>query len=185
MNYRFTTIILTVALLLVILVPSTQAAPLNPSDAAQVEVVAPAGDYDFTQHGTAWLREKNSNFTVFKQYGWGTFTTAKLAGSYWVHIPVPYPSVIAGSAMKIKYVEFCAQSSNGASTKPVTMDLWEYPGRFLTVNINWQANNDKQCFGYTFPSPAFHQDLGISVKLTYANTIDSITLYKAWVRVTP
>jgi hypothetical protein len=186
MNYRFTTILLTVALLLVIVVPSIQAAPSNPSKLAQVEVVAPAGNYDFTNHGTAWMPELPGKLDTNKPVGWGRAISPTLAGSYWVHIPIPFATVLAGSAMKMQYIEFCAQSSNGVGgTKPVTMDLWENAGKFLTVPVVWAANNSKQCFGYTFNPTVWHQDLGISVLLTFVNPADTITLYKAWVRVQP
>jgi hypothetical protein len=118
--------------------------------------------------------------------GWGAIAKAKTAaGQYWIHIPVPYPTRIANSLMKIKFVEFCAQSTNGANTKPVRMDLWEYNGMFASVNINWWADNNKHCFTYTLPTPAFHQGMGISVLLKFANTTDRITLYKAWTRLIP
>ncbi len=185
MNYRVTTILLALTLLLVAGVPATQAAP-----AASVSLAngyaATAGDYDFTMHGTAWVREVYTFFKVFNPKGWGMATQAKAAGSAWVHIPIPYPSRIADSTMKIKYVEFCAKSTNGASTKPVQMDLWEAGGtKFLSVAVAWPAVNTYQCYGYTFSTPAWHQDLGMSLYLTYANATDAITLYKAWVRITP
>jgi hypothetical protein len=190
MNNRTTTILLAVVLLLVASIPTTQAASLNQSYASvnpSVAGSAPAGSYDFTTHGTAWVREKPSKFKTFKYYGWGTVAKVKAAGvgDQWVHIAVPFPSRMANSLMNIKYVEFCAQSTNGASTKPTRMDLWDYTGRFLSKSISWPADNSAHCFGYTYSSPSFHQDLGISVLLHFANTTDKITLDKAWVRVTP
>jgi hypothetical protein len=176
MNYRITTVLLAVALLLVIGASDSHAAPY---------FAASPGDYDFTTHGTDWVNETPGQ-VAFSYKGWGTTTRAKTtAGQYWVHVPVPFPSRIANSLMKIKFVEFCAQSTNGASTKPVQMDLWEYAGQFASVGIAWPADNAKHCFTYTLPTPAFHQDLGISVKLNFANTTDRITLYKAWVRIIP
>ena len=184
MNYRITTILLALALLLVIGVPAIQAAPLD-KPAASVNPVTAAGNYNFTNHGTAWVPEVRGQFAAFTPKGWGMLTKAKLAGQKWVHIPIPYPSVMAGSLMKIQYVEFCAQSSNGASTKPVSMALHEYPGVFLQTNISWWADNAKHCWGYTFTTPTWRQDLGISLLLTFANTTDTITLYKAWINVVP
>ncbi len=185
MNHRFTTIALAVALLLVVGSTSGQAAPLG-QPAASVQPAAPAGDYDFTTHGTAWVPEVRSYFKVFNPKGWGMATQAQAAGSYWVHIPVPFPTRIAGSLMNIKYVQFCAKSTNGASTKPVRMDLYEANGnKFLSVAVSWWADNAYHCWGYTFGTPVFREDLGISLYLTYANATDAITLYKAWVRVAP
>ena len=184
MNYRITTVLLAVTLLLVLGVPAIQAAPLGQPEAS-ANTVAAAGDYDFTTHGTAWVRQVPGEFILFRPLGWGIEARAKAAGSKWVHIPVPFPSRIANSLMKIKFVEFCAQSTNGAISKPTRMDLWDYNGRFGSVNISWPADNAKHCYTYTFGSPAFHQDLGVSVLLYFANTTDKITLYKAWVRIVP
>lgn len=176
MNYRVTTILLAAALILALGVSNTRAAP---------SLVADPGDYDFTNHGTDWVSESPGSIAlVFK--GWGAVTRAKTAaGDYWVHIPVPFPSRIADSLMKIKFVEFCAQSTNGASTKPTRMDLWEYGGQFASVGIAWPADNNKHCYTYTLSTPTFHQNLGVSVLLHFANTADKITLYKAWVRLIP
>lgn len=185
MKYRMSTIVLIVFLLLILIVQSIQAAPLNPSGAASENALAPAGIYDFTTHGTAWVPQLRSKFSMFKPVGWGVEMKVKAAGWQWVHIPISYPSRMANDFVKIQYVEFCAQSSNGSATKPVAMDLWDYAGRFLTLSVFWAPNNDKQCVGYTFNPPVARQDLGISVKIKFANATDKITMYKAWVRVAP
>lgn len=184
MNYRMTTILLAVALLLALGVNVTQAAPRDyPGTSANL--VAPAGDYDFGTHGTAWVPEKSAGFALFKPFGWGIETRAKVAGYQWVHIPVPVATRIAGSRMLIKYVEFCAQSTNGAISKPVRWDMWDYNGSFYSAAIAWPATNNKYCFGHTFSAPFAFEGLGISVRLKFANPTDKITLYKAWVRVVP
>lgn len=184
MNYRVTTIMLAVTLLVVLGVSVTQAAPAErPSE------VAPAGIYDFTNHGTAWVPEKRNNFSHFKPFGWGTKTSVKLKFSpsnQWVHIPVPMPSRIANDFVNVQYVEFCARSSNGAYTKPIRWDLWnDHTGRFYSSGISWPANNDRNCIGHTFSPTVWVSDLGISVLIKYANNKDAVTLYKAWVRVEP
>jgi hypothetical protein len=179
MNYRLTTILLAVALLLVVGVGATQAAP-----PASVKQVAPAGHYDFTNHGTAWVPENRAQFSAFIPRGWGTATRAKAAGSYWVHIPVPYPSVMADSIMYITYVEFCAKSNNYTKAYPVHWDLYEANGtNFYSENISWPANNAYNCWGHTFSPGTWRQDLGISVIVTYQDTTSVLTLYKAWVSV--
>lgn len=188
MNYRFTTILLAAILLLVLGADMTQAAPpdqLDNSVKGGGGGLAPLGDYDFTNHGTGWVNETPGQVQlVFK--AWGAVARAKTTpGEYWVHIPLPFPSVLASSFMNIKYVEFCAQSSNGAAAKPVHMDLWDYSGKFLNELIAWPADNLKHCFGHTFFNPIWKQDLGISVKISFANTTAKVTLYKAWVRVAP
>jgi hypothetical protein len=181
MNYRLSTILLATALLVVLGVSSIQAAP-----AETVKQTAPAGDYDFTNHGTAWVAENRNQFAVFNPKGWGTATRAKAAGSYWMHIPIPFPSYMAGSAMYVKYVEFCAKTSNWAAVYPIHWDLYDGNGNnFYSENISWALNNSFFCWGHTFSTPTFRQDLGISVLVTYQNTTDSLTLYKAWVKVTP
>lgn len=176
MNSRVTTMLLAVALIFALGVNTSSAAP---------PVVADPGDYDYGTHGTDWVNETPAKLALTYR-GWGAIAKAKtVSGQYWVHTPVPYPTRIANSLMKIKFVEFCAQSTNGANTKPVRMDLWEYNGKFASVNINWWADNNKHCFTYTLPTPTFHQGMGISVLLSFANTTDRITLYKAWTRLIP
>lgn len=184
MNYRLTTILLAVALLLILGVGITQASPQTQPPAAEKQV-APAGSYDFTNHGTGWVNEAPMQLQLLFK-GWGAVAKAKTTpGSYWVHIPIPYTSALAGSAMKIQYVEFCAQSTNGAVAKPVQMDLWEYAGKFYTQPIAWPADGAKHCIGHVFNPITWRQDLGISVLLSLGNTTDKVTLYKAWVRVFP
>jgi hypothetical protein len=181
MNYRLTTILLAVALLLILGVSSIQAAP-EPT----VQAAAPAGDYDFTQYGTAWIPEIRAQYGWIAPRGWGLQAKAKTTGYKWMHIPIPYPTVIASSAMKIKYVEFCLQSNNGASTYPVHVDYYADTGSvWYHQNISWPADNNEHCIGYTPAVPVWQQSLGISLQLYFPNTTDMITLYKAWVRVTP
>jgi len=184
MNYRKTTILMAVVLMLVLSVNMTQAAPApRPSDAA------PAGYYDFTNHGTAWVAEKRGNFRLFKPFGWGirTATKAKFSPSdQWIHIPIPMPSRIADNLMYVQYVQFCAQSTNGALTRPIRWDLWDdNTGRIFARGINWPADNLKHCIGYTFSPVKWASNLGISVLVRYANATDQVTMFKAWVRVRP
>ena len=181
MNYRLTTVLLALALLLVLGAGSTLAAP-----DASVKTAAPAGDYDFTIHGTAWTVELRGQFSTVVPRGWGTLTRVKSAGSYWVHIPVPYPSVIAGSSMYVKYVEFCAKSSDYTKAYPVHWDMYDGSGsNFYSSNITWASDNAYHCIGATFTPGVWRQDLGISVLMTYQDTTTIFTLYKAWVRVNP
>lgn len=184
MKYRNAIILLAVAVLLVASVTATGAAPAA-SINSDHRYAANPGDYDFSNHGTAWVPEARSQFKLFVPKGWGTVTQAKVAGQYWVHIPIPHPTFIAGSPMKLKYVEFCAQSTNGAATKPIAWTLWEYPKQVYSPPLSWVANNNAQCIGYSFTTPVFREDLGISVHLNFANATDRITLYKAWARFIP
>lgn len=181
MNYRLTTILLAVALLVILGVSSIQAAP-----AATVQAAAPSGDYDFTQYGTAWIPEIRAQYNWLAPRGWGLQAKAKTTGLKWMHIPIPFPTQIASSTMKIKYVEFCATSSNGAVTYPTHIDYYADPGNvWYHTNISWPADNSEHCIGYTLPIPTWYQSLGLSVQLYFPNTTDMITMYKAWVRLTP
>lgn len=140
---------------------------------------------DLAMHGTLWTAELRGQFQIFQPKGWGTTTRVKAASLQWVHIPLPYATFINGVAQRIQYVEFCAQSSNGAISKPVRMDLWANNQRFLSKNIGWLANNAIQCRNHAFATPVWKEDLGLSVLLNFANATDQITLYKAWVRLVP
>lgn len=181
MNNRLTTILLALALLLVLGAGSTLAAPN-----ASIKQVAPAGDYDFTIHGTAWQPEFRSQFTAFIPKGFGTQTKARVVGSYWVHLSLPYPSVMAGSSMYVKYVEFCGKSNNYTKAYPVHWDMYEGNGsNFYSSNITWPSDNAYHCIGATFSPGVWRQDLGISLIMTYQDTATIFTLYKAWVKVNP
>ena len=180
MNYRLTTVLLALALLLVLGAGSTLAAPN-----ASVKTADP-GAHDFTNHGTAWVPEFRAQFTAFIPRGWGTQTKAKAVGSYWVHMPMPYPSVLAASVMYIKYVEFCGKSNNYTKVYPVHWDLYEGSGtNFYSSNITWPSDNAYHCYGVSFTPGVWQQDLGISLLMTYQDTTTYFTLYKAWVRVNP
>lgn len=184
MKNRIILVVLLVVVLLASMVLVTGAAP-EPMTDPSPRNAAPAGIYDFTTHGTGWVVEAPVQ-TVLGGKGWGAEVKARsAAGSYWVHIPVPFPTRIADSLMYVQYVQFCAASTNGASTKPVQVDLWDYGSKFYTESISWWADNAKHCWSHSFSTPVWAQDLGISVKLTFANTTDKIVLYKAWVRIAP
>jgi hypothetical protein len=143
------------------------------------------GNTDLVHQGTAWVRELTGKFAVFRPYGWGTLTRVKAAGDYWVHIPVPYASVIDGQALKFKYAEVCGYSSNGAATKPIKLDLWQNTIKIGSWAITWPADNNYHCAGVSFGTPEWKDSVGISVLLRYANTTDTITLAKAWIRLVP
>jgi len=80
------------------------------------------------------------------------------------------------------------KSTNGAQTHPVQVDLWADAGnhasRFYTGAVTWTANNNKQCITVDVPN-AWHESLGISVRIYFASSADKMYLYKAWARVTP
>ncbi len=137
---------------------------------------------DFAVHGTAWVRENAGQFSMFKPYGWGTAAKVKASGYQWVHIAIPYTTYLEDVAQKVRYVEFCAVSTNGAATKPVKMDVWANTVKISSTPISWPADNARHCFGVTYSPGVWYQDLGVSVQLYFANTTDKITLYKAWLQ---
>lgn len=140
---------------------------------------------DYAIHGTAWVRQNPGQFSMFKTFGWGTEAKVKAAGDQWVHIPIPFTTYINGVSQKVTHLEFCAKSSNGAITKPVRLDVWASDTLVKWANITWAADNNLHC-GYINISPGvWYQDIGISVKLHFANTTDKITLYKAWLSTSP
>lgn len=63
------------------------------------------------------------------------------------------------------------------------MDLWDNDVGIGQYAISWPANNNLNYFGHTFNPPVWKSSLGVSVYLHFANSTDTITLYKAWVRV--
>ncbi len=152
--------------------------------AAEASISPAAISSDIAVHGTAWVPQKASNFSLWQPLGWGTAARAKYATDLWVHIPLNYPTYINGVAQRLLYVEFCAASSNSAISKPKSMDVWSNITKISTQTITWTAgNNVKQCVGQIFSK--WYEDVGISVLLHYGNTTDTITLLKAWVHVGP
>jgi hypothetical protein len=151
----------------------------KPFDRSKIGVTAVPWT-DIAVHGTMWNAENRGQFSALKTFGWGTYTKAKAVGTQWVHIAIPYVTYLEDIAQKVRYVEFCAQSSAGATTKPSRLDIWGGATRFYTGAIVWPANNNRNCVGTFFTPGVWKEDLGISVQLNYANTADTITLYKAW-----
>ncbi|MBC7224541.1 MAG: hypothetical protein H5T59_09770 [Anaerolineae bacterium] len=142
------------------------------------------GRTDVAIHGTTWRPEWPRRFSLFKVMGWGTETKSKNAnGSEWVHVAVPMITRLEGRLQKIRKVEFCARSTNGAATRPIRVDLWGGKKRFVTQAIAWPADNKCHCFWVSFNPPVWKEDLGVSVLLYFANTSDKITLHKAWVQL--
>lgn len=137
---------------------------------------------DFAVHGSSWARESPSMFSSFKVMGWGTAAKVKAAGYQWVHISIPYLTYIEDIPQYVRYVEFCAASTNGASTKPVKLDVWAHTTRISSTAISWPADNGIHCYGVTYNPAVWKQDIGVSVQLYFANSTDKITLYKAWLQ---
>lgn len=122
-------------------------------------------------------------FTNFDPYGWGTFVRAKAAGDQWIHMAIPLITYLEGRPQKISRVEFCAKPSNGVSSRPIRIDIWANGGRFVAKAIAWPADNLYHCYYVPFDPPVWKEALGVSILLHFANTADTITMYKAWVRL--
>lgn len=135
---------------------------------------------DISVHGTMWRPENSAQFAMYKPYGWGIATKVKAIGNQWVHIPIPYITYLEDVGQKVRYVQFCAQSSAGAATRPTALHLWTGNTRFYAGAVAWPANNNLNCWGVTFSPGVWRADLGVSVLLYYANITHTITLYKAW-----
>ena len=176
------------AVLLVLLVSGS--VPILAGASSAPDTRASEGYSDLVGYGTSWVPQSRSKFSAWRPMGWGIEAKVKAAGvgDQWVHIPIPFMSVEEGTGMKVAYVEFCAQSSNGAATKPVRMHLRSEGGAvgiFGDQAVVWAANNNRQCFGINLSPPVWKESLGVSVLVHFANTSDMITLYKAWVHLVP
>lgn len=180
------------AVLVVLLVSGS--VPILAGASSAPDTRASEGYSDLVAYGTSWVPEVRNHFAQWKPFGWGIQAKLKAAQAptyEWVHIPIPYMSVAEGTAVKLDLVEFCAKSSNGAATKPTDIHLWEEnvttggSTRFYTGAVTWAPNNNTQCWSVDINPNVWKQSLGISVRLYFANGNDTITLMKAWARVTP
>jgi hypothetical protein len=193
MKYRFVAIALTITLLLLAgrpalarnatLLDNIYVYPYGERPTVLDSVLFVPLQTDLAFHGTMWVAEDRSNFSMFNIGEQGTVTRAKSAGSLWVHISVPIMPFVWSHKGYVHFVEFCARSTNGASTKPVKIDLYENGTKFSSQAITWPAVNTFQCVGIPFATGSWKQDLGISVQISYANNTDKVTLFKAWVRM--
>ncbi|MBI4672122.1 MAG: hypothetical protein HY741_10710 [Chloroflexi bacterium] len=162
----------------------------NPSNTnlAYSPLLEPAnpGETHIVMQGTMWQPEVRKGFGTWRPFAWGVQAKRKATGyqDQWVHIGVPLMTYHEGIARKIKSVEFCAKSSNGAVTKPIWMDLYDNDVSIGQYAISWPADNAYHCFSKTFSPATWRSSLGVSVMLRFPNATDTITLYKAWVNVT-
>ena len=129
--------------------------------------------------GTMWQPQRDTQFSQWVVYGWGTVAQSSAAGNRWVHLGVPNIYFLENSFKNISNVEFCAKSSSGNRTKPTQLDIWSYTTQISTQSISWASNNNVQCISHDFSPDVFYRDVSISVRLHFANTTDQITLYRA------
>jgi len=154
-------------------------------DAENLKLAPVAGNTDLAVHNQGWMPEKPNKFKPFKYEHWATIIKALAPGYYWVGISIPLITYLDGVAQRIKYVEFCADSSKGAKSKPTAWEIYERRNIVWSGNINWPADNDTHCIGHTFSPAIWKQDLGISVYLYFKNKDHIIYMEKAWVKTIP
>jgi hypothetical protein len=179
-----------VALLVLVLV--TGSSPLvagagNSAPAPGEDLTARITGASFmTAHGTAWVPELRGRFAKWRPVGWGMQAKVRAAGvgDQWVHIPMPMAPWLDDTTTWVFYVTFCAQSSNGARTKPIQIDVWSGSTRIYTSPVNWEATNARRCANFEI-SRTLVTSVGISVLLHFATTTDEITLEEASVSFAP
>jgi hypothetical protein len=170
------------ALLVLLLVGGSTPLTAEADDPAPVAAPNPTaratGTLTVASHGTAWVAERRNKFSLWRPVGWGTQARVKLAGvgDQWVHIQVPAESFVNGYMTGLYSAQFCAQSSNGAQTRPIQIDMWNGTTRFYTAAINWWTDNAEHCWVVNFTPAKWTVTMGISVLVHFANTTDQITL---------
>ena len=180
MNHRFTLILMALALIVVLGVTNTEAAPKE-----TVRSVAPPGIYVFTNDGTDWTPEVLGQYNWWHARGWGTQAKPKTTGPKWVHISIPIAEMVSLSNMYVETVGFCARSSNGAGgTGPSRIDIYNDDTLFTTQNISWWTDNDYHCPTFNL-TPTMFEAVSISLSLNFAHTTDMITLGMAFVWTAP
>jgi hypothetical protein len=187
-----TALFLAVALVLIVSTSSTLGAAIsNPTrgsrTAAPFDEPANPGQTHIALQGSMWEPQNYKHFSLWQPMGWGTIARIKPTkpADQWVHIGLPLLTFLNGTPQKVNYVEFCAQSSFGAQTKPVAMTIWDNNNSIGTKSFAWPADNGYHCVGYDFgTNTVWRSTLGLSVRLHFASASDTITLYKAWVKLT-
>jgi len=168
--------------MLLAVVPGSGATTTEPEPAEAPEAI---GSFvHATNHGTAWVAERKWKFSTFAPIAWGMRSSAKAATTEWVHIPIPIPTYIDGTQLKVNYVQFCARSTNPTQTKPITIDLFADNVRVHSSAITWPDKVTKHCHGISFPA-RWMETLGLSVRVAYADASDWVVFHKAWAQLVP
>jgi len=175
MKSRFLIILLALLLLLTVTSSISLAAPsanqsAQGSSALTVSAISVAGP---------WEAQSPAAFKVFSQLGRGTEVIANAVGNQSINIYIPNPYFMDNFFWSISAIEFCAKSSAPTRTKPIKMNIWSYGDLVAMKNINWVNNTGKQCFSRDFNPALFYRDITLSVLITFGNTTDKITLYRA------
>jgi hypothetical protein len=97
-------------------------------------------------------------------------------GDQWVHIEVPGAPFMNGYPTGVYSVQFCAQPSNGAQTRPIRVDLWNGTTRFYSAPVTWWADNAAHCWVIDLSPAKWTVTVGVSVLLHFASTADQVTL---------
>ena len=139
--------------------------------------------YDIGLPGTSWLPELRAKFRQWKPVAWGTQVKVKPAGvgDQWVHMPVAIMHREAGTELEPDWVTICAQSSAGARTMPIQLDLWavNYTSSGTLISstpVSWPADNAYHCVSVEPPDNNGAMALDISLLIHFANTTDQVTL---------
>lgn len=149
------------------------------------ELLAITGLSDFATQGTSWVSERPNRFRKWKVWGWGSQVAhwgSSTPADEWVHLPLTTATYIDGTKLYVSHVEFCAQSTNGALTKPTILHVRANEELIGNIPITW-SDNAYHCAYINFSPAKWAESVGISVRLHFANATDQITLYKGWVRM--
>lgn len=149
------------------------------------DIQAITGETHLVTQGTAWVQERPKRFKRWKKMGWGTravYFGSLAPADEWVHLPVTMATYIDGTQLYVKHVEFCAQSTNGAVTKPTRLHVRANGNLLGDIPVSWSDNN-YHCAYIIFTPAQWAESVGISVKLHFANGTDQITLFKGWVKL--
>ena len=147
---------------------------------------AMTGKMDVVSPGTAWVVQRPGK-VVQRYNSWGLKVRHKTGGyvGEWFFMPLTLPTVVDGTPMRISLVEFCAKTTNPQGVRPTLLRLNEDASMFEYSAILWPNKKTKHCHSVGFNPPVWKQTLGLSVRVQFWNNTDSITFFKAWVRVVP
>lgn len=153
--------------------------------AVPAEVADITGQTHIAVQGTDWVAERPQKFRRWKAYAWGVETRAKEATQEWVHIPIPTPTYIDGTPLKVMHLEFCAKASAPRKSAPVAVHIWANQSRIYTETIAWPLTRAEHCHKIDFSPPRWMESVGVSVLVKYANRRNTVTLTKAWISLVP
>lgn len=136
---------------------------------------------DIPVHGHAWVAERPANL-LWIPVGWGTQAKRTAgAGQEWFHISIPFPSAMFGNAVDVTYVQFCYKTSDVA-TYVNRFEIYDDDSLVWGGNLSAPADTGYHCYSHTFSPAQWFEAVGVTVRGTFADNTDFITLGKAWAR---